>query len=370
MTRIAFLGYPEPDGVHFGNGVARVIFNMAKAFRERGDIVIFYHLFSLEQYSGLNVFLINNQIDIAIWHMTSLKIKRPFNPPCPLICLWHSTPFFQSNLTDFLDKHKIKPKFSKLLNNCLFNHLYSITHSIYNSLAFSYITAHADRMVLLSETFFKGFIPSKIYPHKVIAIPNFLSEIDIEASHKSYDKKKEVLFVGRVGSKSKRIDLLLKIWAIVEREEQLRDWQLNICGGNNETAIELSNTIGLERVHFMGHVNPEDYYQTGSVFCMTSSYEGFPMVLLEAAARGCVLISFNSFESAADIIEDGKNGIIINNGDINSYARELINLMKNDETRVTMAAEAQRSVSRFSSEAIMNRWQELIDEVCKNKPKA
>ena len=77
-----------------------------------------------------------------------------------------------------------------------------------------------------------------------------------------------------------------------------------------------------------------------------------------------------AFESAADTIEDGKNGIIINNGDINSYARELINLMKNDETRVTMAAEAQRSVSRFSSEAIMNRWQELIDEVCKNKPKA
>ena len=36
MTRIAFLGYPEPDGVHFGNGVARVFFNMAKAFRKRG----------------------------------------------------------------------------------------------------------------------------------------------------------------------------------------------------------------------------------------------------------------------------------------------------------------------------------------------
>lgn len=99
MERICFLGYSEPDGQSFGNGVVRVIYNQARILRKRGYEVYFYHLFSSEEYKHLNTFLRENNIDLAFWHMTTLKVKRHIHLVCPLVCLWHSTPFFLMKIT-------------------------------------------------------------------------------------------------------------------------------------------------------------------------------------------------------------------------------------------------------------------------------
>ncbi len=87
MKRIALLGYNEVKGGHFWNGVSRVIYNQTVMLRERGYEVFFYNLFSREQYKDLNRFLNDNAIDVAVWHMTTLKIKGRVHTPCPLICL-------------------------------------------------------------------------------------------------------------------------------------------------------------------------------------------------------------------------------------------------------------------------------------------
>lgn len=335
IKRIAFLGYNEPDGKTFGNGVERVIYNQAQMLKERGYEILYYHLFSRTQYKGLNRFLRENAVDVAVWHMTSLKVKGRLHIPCPLICLWHSTPFFKRNLF----------------------------HGLFNEAMFTYITACADKMVLLSEGFVTRFFPAKLFPKKVMAIPNFLSDELIHQEVDFLEKKKEVLFVGRLDNKVKRIDLLLRVWSKIE--ETLSDWSLNICGeGVDESMLkQMAADMGLKHVCFRGYVNPKEFYKTASVFCMTSAIEGMPMVIEEAAAYGCAPMAFNPFESVSDLIMDGENGRLIRAFDVNAYAGALKELLEDEPLRVRLATNAKKDVNRFNPERIIDKWESLFEEV-------
>jgi glycosyltransferase involved in cell wall biosynthesis len=218
-------------------------------------------------------------------------------------------------------------------------------------------------MVLLSDKFMPIFFPSKLFPKKITAISNFISDGLIKQEVDMSEKKREVLFVGRLDNKQKRIDLLLQIWSKVEG--CANDWILNICGaGQDESMLkQMKEDLGLRNVYFRGFVKPEDYYKTASVFCMTSAFEGFGLVLAEAAAFGCVPIAFDSFEAVHDLITDGENGRLIKAFDVDAYAKALKELMGNEDVRMRLAANAKRDVKRFDPDKIMDEWERLFDEV-------
>lgn len=367
--RIAFLGYNEPDGKTFYNGVVRVIYNQAQMLKERGYEVLYYHLFSREQYKGLNRFLKENAIDVALWHMTTLKIRGRLHTPCPLICLWHNTPVFHHDTSVFCEKYHVNLFVSKILKTKLMNWLFIKFHDLFNALAFTYITICADKMVLLSEKFKPIFFPTRIFPTKIAAISNFISEGLINQEVDLSEKKKEVLFVGRLDNKQKRIDLLLQIWSKVENH--VNNWILNICGeGQDEFMLKkMKEDLGLRNAYFRGFVKPEDYYRTASVFCMTSAIEGFGLVLAEAACFGCVPMAFNSYEAVEDIITDNENGRLIQPFDIDAYANALMELIENEELRMRLALNAKRDVKRFGPEKIMDDWENLFEEVGNRRKK-
>lgn len=229
--RIAFLGYNEPDGKHFGNGVVRVIYNQAQMLKQRGHVVLYYHLFSKEQYRGLDGFLKENAIDVALWHMTTLKFKGRLHTPCPLICLWHNTPVFHQDTVMVCEKYHVNGWLGKILKTRIINWLYIKLHDLYNVLAFTYITAKAEKMVLLSEKFMPVFFPAKLFPRKVTAISNFLDKSLLDVSLDRSAKANEVLYVGRLENRQKRLDLLLKVWEKVEKVYCVTNWKLNICVG-------------------------------------------------------------------------------------------------------------------------------------------
>ena len=367
--RIAFLGYNEPDGKTFGNGVVRVIYNQAQMLKARGHEVFYYHLFSRAQYKGLNRFLNENAIDVAVWHMTTLKFKGHLHTPCPLICLWHNTPVFHHDTSVFCEKYRVRPKVARILKTGVANWLYVKLHDFFNVLAFTYVTACADKMVLLSEGFRKVFFPAKLMPKKVIAISNFLSRDLIETGIEWEQKKKEVLYMGRLDNKQKRIDLLLQAWARIEND--VSSWLLNICGGGKDEYIlkQLKEDLGLKNVFFRGFVNPEEYYKQASIFCMTSAMEGLPMVIEEAAAFGCAPMAFAAFESIADLIADGENGRLIKPFDVDAYAKSLKELIENEGFRMRLAKNAKRDVRRFDPDRIMNQWEELFEEAMSKRHK-
>lgn len=365
---IAFLGYNEPDGKTFGNGVVRVIYNQAQMLKSRGYEVLFYHLFSREQYKNLNRFLNENAVNIAVWHMTTLKFRGHLHTPCPLICLWHNTPVFHHDTSVFCEKYHVNPFVAKIFKTRIVNWLFIQFHDLFNVLAFTYVTACADKMVLLSERFRSVFFPERIMPKKVVAISNFISKELIETEVDWNRKKKEVLFVGRLDNKQKRVDLLLQIWSKIE--EHVNDWVLIVCGAGQDEAMlkQMKEELGLKNVDFKGFVSPEVYYRTASVLCMTSAIEGFGLVLAEAASYGCVPMAFNSYEAVEDIITDYENGRLIQPFNVDAYSNALKELIENEELRTRLAMNAKRDVKRFDPEKIMDEWEKLFEEV-ENKRK-
>jgi len=345
--KICFLGYSEPDGKVFANGVMRVVYNMAQLFRARGYEVCFYHLFTRAEYKGVNQFLRDNQVDMAIWHMSSLKFKGQLNTPCPLICLWHNSPFFDSK------------------NNS--SKTYAVFHRVYNALAFVYLTWRANKLVLLSEGFKKGMLAAKLFPNKITAIPNMNFEEKVEVD---WDKKeKRVVYVGRLRGE-KQVDKLLEIWSMLGNVAD--GWTLDICGdGPDRRMLERrteelglrNENGGLRTVVFHGFVEPKEYLDRASIFCMTSRYEGFPMVLIEAANRGCVPMAFESFAAVKDIITDGVNGVLVKPFDCVEYAQKLAELMSDTDKRQRMALQTLEDVMRFEPERIMDEWENLIKTV-------
>lgn len=212
-------------------------------------------------------------------------------------------------------------------------------------------------MVLLSPGYIKNFFPKKICPKKVISIHNFIKIPEATIT----EKKKEVLYIGRLNNAHKRIDLLLKIWSSIESE--VPEWRLIICGDgpDRDNLVSFSKQLKLKNVHFEGHVtNTTDYFKSASIFCMTSAAEGMPMVILESSIYGCIPMAFNSYEAAPDLIKDMKNGRLIESFDIQSYAQALKELIDNPTLRNRLRENAIKHVEQFSSDKIINQWESLF----------
>lgn len=338
--KICFLGYSEPDGKTFENGVVRVVYNMAQLFRAHGYKVCFYHLFSREEYKGLNQYLLDNDVDLAIWHMTSLKFRGLISTPCPLICLWHSTPFFSSK--------NYSSKF------------FALAHRMYNALAFTYLTGKANRLVVFSNGFKKDMLAWRFFPEKIIAIPNMNFEDSVEVAWEK--KERRVAYVGRLRAE-KQVDKLLDVWAGLG--DHAIDWTLDICGDgpDREMLEQKCRDLELKNVIFHGYVDPKNVLDRASILCMSSRYEGWGLVLLEAAAHGCVPMAFDSYAAARDIINDGVNGVLIRPFEIHTYIDRLSDIMENMDKRQMMAKQAKIDVDRYAPERIMMQWIDLVKKI-------
>lgn len=177
------------------------------------------------------------------------------------------------------------------------------------------------------------------------------------------EKEKEVLFVGRL-SEEKRVDYLLEIWSKICYSHP--DWRLTIVGdGLLRGKLEaLANDLKLPRVYFEGYANPLDFYKRASIFCLTSSTEGFSLVLVESMSCGCVPIAFNSYACASDIIDNDKCGLLIKPFDTDVYSHKLSLLMDDDKRRTVMSQNAKEKSSFFQMENIVIKWERLFKEIC------
>lgn len=96
---------------------------------------------------------------------------------------------------------------------------------------------------------------------------------------------------------------------------------------------------------------------------MSSNYEGFPMVMIEAMGMGLPVVSFDFKCGPRDIINDGKNGLIVPNGNIDRLAESMMKVMENDSMRCNMGREAVKVVETYSEAAVMKMWTNLFEEV-------
>lgn len=246
------------------------------------------------------------------------------------------------------------------------NVIKKILHTIYiykYKYKYSKLYEYSDKIILLSDSYFYQFklFVKDAKTEKVLSIYNPCSFKD---NITEVDKKNELLFVGRVNITQKRVDILLEIWRKIFIN--FPDWKLNIVGDGEDLDYLKNKAIKskLERVFFHGYTNPINFYQSAKIFCMTSSYEGFPLVLAEAQNFNVIPILFNSFPSAEDIIVNCKNGILIEPFNTDLYVNNLKNLMTNyNENIESFKSEFQINKNKFSINIIGPQWLNLFNEL-------
>jgi glycosyltransferase involved in cell wall biosynthesis len=172
-----------------------------------------------------------------------------------------------------------------------------------------------------------------------------------------------------VGSHSynKGCDLLLQAWNEINQTHP--DWKLEIFGriDKEETYIKLAKKLGLsDSVIFQNPVSDiRGEYLKASIMVLPSRTEGFGMVLIEAMACGVPCVSFDCPSGPKDIIEDGEDGFLIENGDIEAFAKAIMHLIENESLRKEMGAKAKENVKRYTPDKIAPIWDELFKSIVK-----
>lgn len=173
--------------------------------------------------------------------------------------------------------------------------------------------------------------------------------------------EKVVTSVGRLAFE-KGMDLLLDAWA--EASPQHPDWVLRIYGaGVEEPALRAhAAALGLDAsVEWRGSTDDVlGALRGASVFAQASRAEGFPITLLEAMAAGLPVAAFDCAPGVREIVEHGEDGLLARLGNTMELAGHLDVLMSDRELRDRLGDNAFRSVQRYSSAEITDRWEELF----------
>ncbi|MCF0178711.1 MAG: glycosyltransferase family 4 protein [Bacteroidales bacterium] len=195
-----------------------------------------------------------------------------------------------------------------------------------------------------------------------VVIPNFTT-MQVSEKLGTSEEKKSVVVLARLAPQ-KRIDLMIRIWEKVAATH--KDWELNILGDgiDREALQQQIHDAGLDSsCHLLGAVTDvKPWLDKASVLALTSEYEGFGIVLIEAMLRRLAVIAFE-YVGVHDIINNGTDGYVVPFGDIDEYASKLSELMDNAELREKFTDDAVRSVKKFDKEMVMSRWERLFAEI-------
>lgn len=182
-----------------------------------------------------------------------------------------------------------------------------------------------------------------------------------ELVDENLDKNKlKVINVGRLTAQKNHF-LLLKAFKKVVNEI---DAQLVILGAGDleEKVKNFSNSIGLEKnVYFAGFVdNPFKYCKAADLFVLSSDYEGFGNVIVEAMASSCPVISTDCDFGPNEIINHNKNGTLVPTNNPDALADAIIALLKDQEKRINYKEEGLKRAKDFDLDNIGKQYEDLM----------
>ena len=179
------------------------------------------------------------------------------------------------------------------------------------------------------------------------------------------DRPKKILFVGRLSYADKRPDRVLQIWEKVCQD--LPDWEVEIYGKGSEEKFlrRMIQQKQLPRITLKGYIaDATAVYASGAILMMTSTYEGWGLVLSEAQASGVVPIAFDSSAGIRELIgKDSTYGCLVAPFDLDAYAAQLRRLCQDVELRSRLSQAAQTHCLDYSPEPIRSRWEEIFSQL-------
>ena len=183
-------------------------------------------------------------------------------------------------------------------------------------------------------------------------------------------KNKTIISVGRL-AEQKGYDDLIEVWNKLFKKYP--DWKLEIYGEGplRKELQEKIDTLGMTNSLLLKGNDKRivERYLESSIYVLSSKYEGFAMVLVEAMASGLPVVSFDCPCGPKDIIKDGEDGFLIRNRDLDEMAKKLELLIKNENQRKIMGKKAHENIVRYSKEKVMLQWKNLFEELVNKKEK-
>ena len=223
----------------------------------------------------------------------------------------------------------------------------------------------SDMNVLISQEA-KEYYESHFRKERDIVIYN-PADNNLFVTENSYrTDSKKLISVGRL-TYQKNYQLLIDIADKLLVQHDGWVWHIYGDGEDREELEQLIFEKGLsDRVVLMGNVaDLYDRYPEYAAIVMTSRYEGFPMVLIEAAAKGLPMVSFDISTGPKEIIDDNVNGFLISNGDVNGMLAKLNVLMADSDMRSRFSTEAKKKVTSFKVDNIADQWCQLFSDLMK-----
>lgn len=174
---------------------------------------------------------------------------------------------------------------------------------------------------------------------------------------------KQAVFVGRFSSE-KRVDLLVKMFDETINEYKIKDWNLTLVGYgelNEQTQKLIDSREYLKLLPPTSDVKA--LFLKSSLLCLTSRFEGFPLVILEAGECGVPTLAFEFSKAIHEEIEHDKNGVVVEQDQQEMFKKELAKLMIHDELRVSMGSEAKIFAQKFRMDVVYQEWMKLFEEM-------
>lgn len=221
------------------------------------------------------------------------------------------------------------------------------------------IVRRFDKFVVLTneDRGYWGNLPNiEVIPNAAMHVSDTYSDV----------MNKRVIAVGRLDYQ-KGFDRLIQAWQLVRHTGKFTDWKLDIFGQGEWREMlqqmidkaELQDSVRLNRP--TKQIGEE--YVKSDMLVMSSNYEGFPMVMIEAMACGLPVVSFDYKCGPKDIIQPGINGLLVPNGDIQALADAMMKVMEDEAYRKMLSLNARKVVDTYSEQAVMSQWIRLFTSI-------
>ena len=219
--------------------------------------------------------------------------------------------------------------------------------------------AKLDALVLLTPEDAASWTEVKrrfVIPNAVPFIPDSVSTLT----------QKRAMIAARYND-AKGYNYLIEAWSMVHQQHP--DWTLDVYGSGelHDEVVRLIEHYQLQESILLHEPvsNIKEKYLESSIYVMSSRFEAFPLVLLEAMACGVPCVSFDCPNGPRNIIRHGEDGLLVDYLNPKALADGICRLIADEPLRRQFGENARRNVQRFSHDAIMQQWEELFDKLTK-----
>ena len=235
-----------------------------------------------------------------------------------------------------------------------------------------------SKLVRAIEKFDKVVVMTEAEKHDwhmddhVVCIPNMLAYYPTDDTICSHETRYQIVSIGRYAYQ-KGYDMLVEAWNQVQRRHP--HWTLHTYGSCDDGAggyDQLKETIEKKRIPnlFLHTATTDVYaqYMQSDFYVMSSRFESFGLVLIEAMSCGLPVVSFDCKYGPRSIISDGHTGFLVPANQVSQLAEAICSLIENEEKRREMAVEARRESINYHPDRIMPHWHAFYESLGKERP--